>query len=390
MFATQNSSLICIIAAVLSPSAATGSAPVYPEHQDLSYYINRCGTKCGIQSVCDWRIRRRHILANMQRVMGPLPKPRRPVPLAVRIVETKTFDGFVRKKITYHTDSKVRRVSAYLFLPTGDGNRKRAAVLCLHQTTGIGKKEPAGIGGKPNLYYALHLAKRGYVTLAPDYPSFGDDRFDFAPRHGYLSGTMKAVYDNIRAVDLLQSLPQVDPRRIGCIGHSLGGHNTMFTAAFEPRIKVLVSNCGFTRFHKYYGGKLRGWTSKRYMPLIASRYGNDPNKVPFDFTEIVAAFAPRPFLAGAPLRDSNFEVSGVKDVIAAAKPIYRLYCKADHLQANYPDCAHDFPPDVRKTAYEFLDKHLRHTPRHRKPPIGRRRTSQAGSAVRTTGCELCP
>jgi dienelactone hydrolase len=277
----------------------------------------------------------------------------------------------VRRKVAYHTDSVEQRVSAYLFLPPatkGDaaGDRRRPAILCLHQTVAFGKDEPAGLGMNENLRYALHLASRGYVTLAPDYPSFGEYEYDFGtaeershPAGGtYLSGTMKAIYDNIRAVDLLQSLPEVDRERIGCIGHSLGGHNTMFTAAFEPRIKAMVSNCGFTRFHKYYEGKLQGWTSDRYMPLIRTRYGNDPDRVPFDFTEIVASFAPRPFLASSPLHDGNFEVSGVKDVMAAAKPIYELYGAAEHLQANYPDCGHEFPPEVRRVAYEFFDRHL--------------------------------
>jgi dienelactone hydrolase len=158
---------------------------------------------------------------------------------------------------------------------------------------------------------------------------------------------------------LLQSLPEVDPTRIGCIGHSLGGHNSIFTAAFDARIKAIVSNCGFTRFHKYYGGKLKGWTSPRYMPRIATVYGNDPDRVPFDFAEIIASLAPRAFLASAPLHDENFEVSGVRDVIAAARPIYALYGKADDLAANYPDCEHSFPPAAREIAYSFLDRHLR-------------------------------
>ena len=98
------------------------------------------------------------------------------------------------------------------------------------------------------------------------------------------------------------------------------------------------------------------------MPLIASKYGNDPNRVPFDFPEIIGTFAPRPFLASSPIRDGNFEVSGVKDSIAAALPIYRLFGKPENLKANYPNCAHDFPPEVRNVAYEFFDRHLRHAP----------------------------
>ncbi|RPI80927.1 MAG: alpha/beta fold hydrolase, partial [Planctomycetaceae bacterium] len=262
------------------------------------------------------------------------------------------------RKISYHTEVD-DRVSAYLFLPARKLGERLPAVLCLHQTIKIGKEEPAGLGGSPNLHYALHLAQRGYVTLAPDYPSFGEHPYDFAAARHFQSGTMKAIWDNMRAIDLLQSLPEVDGERIGCIGHSLGGHNAMFTAAFDPRIKALVSNCGFTRFHKYYEGKLVGWTSDRYMPKIKNEYDNNPDKVPFDFPEIVAAFAPRPFLASAPVRDNNFEVSGVKDTIAAALPIYELYGCPDHLQANYPECEHDFPADARDVAYRFFDRFLK-------------------------------
>jgi predicted dienelactone hydrolase len=170
---------------------------------------------------------------------------------------------------------------------------------------------------------------------------------------------MKAIWNNMCAIDLLVSLPEVDAARIGCIGHSLGGHNTMFTAVFDTRIKALVSNCGFTSFPKYYGGKLKGWTSKTYMPLIASKYDLQPRKVPFDFPEVVAAFAPRAFLASSPLHDDNFEVSGVKDCIAAALPIYELLGAKDKLAANYPDCKHDFPPEVRQVAYDWLDRWLK-------------------------------
>jgi hypothetical protein len=170
---------------------------------------------------------------------------------------------------------------------------------------------------------------------------------------------MKAIWNNMRAIDLLQSLPEVDGARIGCIGHSLGGHNTMFTAVFDTRIKALVSNCGFNSFPKYFHGNLKGWSHKGYMPRIASVYEMKPEKMPFDFTEIVAALAPRAFLASSPLHDDNFEVSGVKDCIAAARPVYQLLKAENKLAANYPDCKHEFPPEVRKVAYEWFDRWLK-------------------------------
>ncbi|MCY2968989.1 MAG: prolyl oligopeptidase family serine peptidase [Planctomycetota bacterium] len=343
---------------VTDRARAADPTPVYPEHQNLSYYLDVASRKQPIKTQADWEIRRGHILANMQVVMGPLPADSKRVPLDVKVLETVDLGGMERRKISYQTEAN-DRVSAYLFLPARTGDGKLPAVLCLHQTIAIGKEEPTGLGGNPNLHYALHLAKRGYVTLAPDYPSFGEHKYDFAEDKGYTSGTMKAIWDNMRAIDLLESLPAVAADRIGCIGHSLGGHNTMFTAAFDKRIKALVSNCGFTRFHKYYEGKLVGWTSDRYMPKIRTVYENNPDKVPFDFPEIVATFAPRAFLASAPVRDNNFEVSGVVDTIAAAKPIYALYGVSDNLVANYPESEHDFPENARDVAYQFLDSHLK-------------------------------
>ena len=181
------------------------------------------------------------------------------------------------------------------------------------------------------MHYALEFAKRGYVTLSPDYPSFGEHHHDF-DSDDYESGSMKAIYDNMRAIDLLQSLPEVDPERIGCIGHSLGGHNSLFTAVFDERIKAVVTSCGFTRFHKYKGGDLRGWTSDKYMPRIASALRQlSPDRMPFDFTEVIAALAPRPVFIVAPLADDNFAVDGVRDVVAAAQPIYELF---DHRAEN--------------------------------------------------------
>ncbi len=336
--------------------------PNYAEHQDLSYYLDALGTRHAIEKVEHWRIRRDHIVAHLQSVMGPLPGEGQHIPLDVQFLEEVRIGGLRRIKLSYASEPN-DRVPAYLFLPEVIGNtadsKPRPAVLCLHQTIDIGKDEPAGLGGSPDLQYALHLAKQGFVTLAPDYPSFGEHAFDFTDgRFAYQSGSMKAIWDNMRGVDLLQSLPEVDGERIGCLGHSLGGHNAMFTSVFEPRIRVVVSNCGFTRFHKYYAGNLKGWSSPRYMPKIAAVYGSDPDRVPFDFTEIVAALAPRPFLACAPLQDSNFEVSGVRDAIIAARPIYELMGDDQGLEAYYPECAHAFPEAARSVAYGFLKKHL--------------------------------
>jgi dienelactone hydrolase len=349
------SPLVAVIGRGLT-AEADRKPPFYADKANLLVYLDGAGRPVPVKSAEDWPKRRDHILANMQLVMGPLPPAERRVPLDLKVEAEETLARVVRKKVTFAVE-KGDRVTAYLLMPRGLKG-KAPALLCLHQTTAIGKGEPAGVGGRDNLHYALELAERGYVTLAPDYPNFGDYKLDAYAR-GYASATMKGVWNHMRAVDLLQALPEVDGSRIGVIGHSLGGHNSMFVAAFDPRVGVVVSSCGFNSFAKYRKGRLADWSHKGYMPRIASEFGNDATKVPFDFTEILGSLAPRAVFVNAPLRDNDFEVEGVRDCVAAARPVYGLFEAAENLEVVYPDAGHDFPPDVRLRAYAFIDRHLR-------------------------------
>jgi len=336
--------------------AAAAPPPFYTEKTDLLHYFDARGERHPVVSKRDWAKRREHIIANMELVMGELPRSGR-APLAMEKLEEVSTASYTRIKLTYVAEAG-DRVPAYLLIPAKHKVRL-PAMLCLHQTTRPGKAEPVGLAGSANLHYAQELAERGYVALAPDYPSFGDYPYHFdSPK--YVSGTMKGIVNHRRAVDLLASLPYVDPKRIGAIGHSLGGHNSLFVAAFDERIKVVVTSCGFNSFRKYYGGNLKGWTSARYMPRIATMYENSPTKVPFDFTEILAAIAPRPVFINAPVGDSNFEVSGVKDCVAAALPVYdRIFHAPERLVAVHPEGGHDFAPAARREAYAFLDRWLK-------------------------------
>ena len=141
----------------------------------------------------------------------------------------------------------------------------------------------------------------------------------------------------------------------------------MFVGVFDQRLKVIVSSCGWTPFHDYYGGKIAGWTSDRYMPRLRTVYSLDPDRVPFDFHEVVAALAPRAFFSSSPLRDSNFDVEGVKKAIPEARKVYRLLGAGEKLEVRYPACEHDFPPVVRREAYGFIDAALQHEPAGRLP-----------------------
>lgn len=329
--------------------------PAYRSHSTLLTVMTADGESKELKTQDDWQVRRRHIISGMEQVMGRLPRWKQP-PASVETVDETREDGVVRRRIRFRSDEDA--VPAWLLIPAGlpDNSSKMPAVLCLHQTTRSGKDEPVGLTGPSNMHYALELARRGYVTLSPDYPSLGEYTWRLQDNAEYVSGTMKAIRDNMRAVDVLQSLEIVDAERIGVIGHSLGGHNAMFTAAFDERLKVIVSSCGFSRFGR---DDVPSWTGPRYMPRIATVFENDADLLPFDFPEIIASFAPRPFLASAAVHDRDFNVDGVRESIVAARPVYELLNRSDALQAIYPDSPHDFPPESREQAYRFLDRTLK-------------------------------
>jgi hypothetical protein len=208
------------------------------------------------------------------------------------------------------------------------------------------------------------LAERGYVTLSPSYPHLANYWPNLGAL-GYSSGTMKAIWDNTRGLDLLASLPYVDDSQgFGAIGHSLGGHNAIYTAVFDTRITVLASSCGFDSYLHYYDGDDRnwyfgkGWCQIRYMPRL-SNYRGKLDEIPFDFHELLGALAPRPFFVNAPLDDGNFRWKSVDECAQAAYPVYELLGGQGKLVIKHPDCGHDFPDDLREGAYDVIDSVLR-------------------------------
>jgi len=308
---------------------------------------------------------RLRILNNMEKVMGKLPSRNNLIPFNIIITDSIREVDFTRYTLTFSVAEK-ERLPVYLYVPSQVGiPKKLPAILVLHGTHALGKGVVDGQGDKPNRAHARELAQRGYVVIAPDYPSFGDLKDHDFENDRYKSATMQAIFNHMRCIDLLQSRADVDPGRIGVIGHSLGGHNSMFVSAFDERIKVTVSSCGWTQFEYYnigeegskrYGGRLGPWAQTRYMPLIRSKYDLDERKIPFNFSDIIFAIAPRAFFSVSPLNDSNFDVEGVRKGISIAEKVYKTLGASEMLQVRYPQAEHDFPVESRLEAYEFIDK----------------------------------
>jgi hypothetical protein len=361
-----SSAILAIVRADEPPTA--GRAPLTPRlsRNNLLVYRGYDNKPSPVKTTNDWQRRRREILAGAQAVMGPLPGNEKRCPLDMHLEEETDCGSYVRRRITYASEPN-SRVPAFLLVPKAaleQGAKPASAALCPHPTDNQhGYGVVVGLGGKANRQYAAELAERGYVVLAPSYPLLAKYQPDLKAL-GWQSGTLKAVWDNIRGLDLLESLPYARPGRFAAIGHSLGGHNSVFTAVFDERIKVVVSSCGLDSFLDYYNGDEKvwqpekGWTQTRYMPKLADYRGRLPD-IPFDFHELVGALAPRHVLIVAPKKDSNFQAASVDRIADSAREVYKLYGHEDRLRVEHPDCEHDFPDDMRELAYRQIDTVLK-------------------------------
>ncbi len=359
--------LLIVVSAVGLLAAA--AAPARLPRENLLVYRGAAGNVEPVKTASDWEKRRAEIVAGFESVAGKLPGDEKRCPLDLKVLEETDRGTYVLRLIEYSSEPG-GRVPAYLTVPKTvlkEGGGKAPAVLCLHPTNQeTGHGVVVGLGGKANRQYASELAERGYVTLSPSYPLLAKYQPDIKAL-GWESGTMKAIWDNIRGLDLLDSLPYVQAGKYAAIGHSLGGHNSVYTAVFDDRIKVVVSSCGLDSYLDYYDGAEsvwmpeKGWCQLRYLPKLAE-YRGRLAEIPYDFHELIGALAPRSVFIAAPLKDSNFRHESVDRVVAAARPVYALLKADENLEVEHPDCDHDFPDAMREKAYALIDRVLRAAP----------------------------
>jgi dienelactone hydrolase len=327
-----------------------------------------------------WLIEREAIKRVLQVFIGvpPVANP----PLEAKALEETARDGHLLHKLVYQTEPG-EFVPAYLLIPKKIDS-KRPAIICPHQTLQAGKREPAGLAGNPQLHTARHLVERGYVTFTYDALCFGErhdaasghygDAIPFYRKHPRWSLLGKMVWDLSRAVDYLQTLEFVDSSRIASIGHSHGGYSTLFAMAFDDRIKVGVSNCGFDTF-RLDGNTWRWSKATALLPLLGYYITNPlltmdfyravPDSgvinVPFDMHHMLALIAPRPLLLSTSDEDFVFPNGGwsARRALARVEPIWHLLGAGERLGRYFFSGGHGFPADALARSDEWLDRWLR-------------------------------
>jgi dienelactone hydrolase len=279
--------------------------------------------------------------------------PEKAAKLDVQVENTEKLDGYIRQLLSFRSEGD-DRVRAYLLTPAGlKKGEKRPAVVVFHQTTNDTLKEPVGLGKKPELALALHLVRRGYVALSPEcyIMKEGGPRAQaaaLAKRRPGWTGLGKMTFDGSRCVDFLETLPEVDRDRIGCIGHSLGAKETLYALAFEPRYKVGVFNEGGI------GLRMSNWTDAWYLTDRMK-----PHIPAMENHQVMALAAPRPLLVlGGDSADGDASWTFVKAVL----PVYELLGAGDRVGLYNHKGKHSFPKEARRVAYRWLDHWLGFTP----------------------------
>src|SRR4051794_33866102 len=95
---------LLLILATCPLAAHAADPPEYPDHTDLSHFLDGAGEQCPIRAVADWQVRRRHVVANLERVLGPLPGRDRRVPLDVKVVGEVRVGNLLRRSLTFQSD----------------------------------------------------------------------------------------------------------------------------------------------------------------------------------------------------------------------------------------------------------------------------------------------
>jgi len=322
-----------------------------------------------IDSAAGWESKRERIVDVLNEFIGS------PGDLAVpettaEILGEEDMGSYIRRHLRIASEAD-DWIPAYLLLPKSLPETPCPTMIVLHQTQAPGKQEACGMTGDPNMAFAQELAERGYICIAPDAIGFGEripegerpyyGAHDFYRKHPDWSFFGKMAWDVQRVVDYLETIPDVDASRIGCMGHSHGAYGTIMCTLFEPRISAAIASCGFNTLRT--DPDPNRWSHLTALLPRLGFYVDDVKTAPFDWHEIVACLAPRAYFNYATLNDDIFpNTENLATIYVQLGGVYDLYEARDRFNGVLVTGVHSIPQDSRRMAYHWLDRQFAFQP----------------------------
>ena len=297
------------------------------------------------------------------KLIGGLPGER--TPLHPRVTGEVERGTYVIRKVIFESLPEYY-VTADLYIPTtGQGPFPAILTPCGHSQNGKAY----------DVYQHLFigLAERGYVVLSYD-PMGQGERYQYwdflqnenllkdPDRQHAMAGLQETligqnlaryfIWDGLRALDYLTSVPEVDPNRIGVTGNSGGGTLTTYISMLDPRVKAASIVTFITSLPQKIAARDldSGADPEQDIPgLLAAG---------IDHTEFVGLIAPRPVLIGAAIRDF-FPIEGTRQTFAELQTLYQKLGVPDHVKMVEFLQRHWYSQALREATYAWFDRWLK-------------------------------
>jgi len=289
----------------------------------------------------EWETHKAHLRQQILSTAGLLPMPAK-TPLRPRVIRTFEYDDYSIEVVLIESFPGYY-VGGNLYLPAA---RKGPvpAVLVPHGHWKHGRLENQPSYSVPAL--AINLARQGYAAFAYDMVGFNDTRqtphsFE-SPIHALWAFHPMGLqlWNSIRALDYLQSRPEVDASRLAITGASGGGSQTIFLTAVDDRIKASAPV-------NMVSAEMQGGDPCEEAPGLRLETSN---------VEIAASAAPRPMLVVSSTHDWTRHTP--VEEYPAIRKIYELYGRGQDVENVHIDAEHNYNHDSRQAVYRFLAAHL--------------------------------
>jgi dienelactone hydrolase len=292
----------------------------------------------------------------LYQLLGKLPDRHRPI--SSKLISRQETDELIIEKLLLDLNGQ-ELVPAYFTRPKGKTGRL-PIVLFNHSHFGqyeVGKEE--FVRGRPEMQkppYALALARAGYAGLCIDSWCFGErqarkelDTFKEMIWHGQVLWGMM-VYDNLRALDYLETRTDVDAKRIGTMGMSMGSTMAWWLAALDERIKVCVDLCCLTDYQALIAAKGLGLHGiYYYVPDLLTH---------FTTSSINELISPRPHFGLAGRFDALTPLDGLEKIDRNLKAKYQQDGAPTAWQLRIYDVGHQETATMRADILDFYAKWL--------------------------------